>query len=185
MNYEELRVKKVLYQEHLKRINAITLESYERAFEVAYTHNSTAKDIHAITMERIYTGGIYRNVDVYISGARHTPPVPNQMFTQVKSFYADLAWKGQEMNPIEYAAWTHAEFVKIHPLEDGNGRTSRLLINYQLMANGFPAINIAKERRLQYFDTLEAYAVNGELVPFCEMIAELALEQMERYLGMR
>ena len=40
---------------------------------------------------------------------------------------------------------THAEFVRIHPFPDGNGRTSRLIMNYQLLANGFPAVSIAKE----------------------------------------
>ena len=64
---------------------------------------------------------------VYISGAQHTPPSPYEMYRKIKDFYADLTWKGREMNPIELAAWTHAEFVKIHPFPDGNGRTSRLI----------------------------------------------------------
>lgn len=44
------------------------------------------KDIHALLMENIFTGGIYRNVDVYISGAQHTPSSPNEMYDQVKNF---------------------------------------------------------------------------------------------------
>ncbi len=47
------------------------------------------KDIHAMLMENILAGGVYRNVDVYISGAQHTPPSPNDMYRQVKDFYAD------------------------------------------------------------------------------------------------
>ena len=43
------------------------------------------------------------------------------MYIQIKNFYADLKWKKKELNPIEYAAWTHAEFVRIHPFVDGNG----------------------------------------------------------------
>lgn len=142
------------------------------------------KDIHAILMENIFVGGIYRNVDVYISGAQHTPPSPNEMYSQVKDFYADLTWKGRELNQIELAAWTHAEFVRIHPFPDGNGRTSRLLMNYQLMANGFPAISIAKENRLEYFNALEAYAVEGNLAPFAEMVANLTVHQLDCYLEM-
>ncbi len=69
--------------------------------------------------------------------------------------------------------WTHAEFVKIHPFLDGNGRTSRLIMNYQLLANGFPAVSIAKENQLEYFNTLETYAVEGDLRLFAEMIAGL------------
>ena len=135
-------------------------------------------------MDHIFTGGIYRNIDVYISGAQHTPPSPMEMYRQVKDFYADLAWKGKELNQIELAAWTHAEFVRIHPFPDGNGRTSRLIMNYQLLANGFPAVSIAKENRLEYFNTLECYAVEGNLAPFAVMIAQLVEQQLDRYLKM-
>ena len=58
------------------------------------------------------------------------------MYYQVKEFYRALAAE-HGMNPIELAARTHAEFVKIHPFVDGNSRTSRMLMNYQLMAAGF------------------------------------------------
>ena len=142
------------------------------------------KDIHAILMENIFVGGIYRNVDVYISGAQHTPPSPDDMYRQVKNFYADLTWKGSELNQIELAAWTHAEFVRIHLFPDGNGQTSRLLMNYQLMVNGFPAISIAKENRLEYFNALEVYAVEGNLASFAEMVANLTEHQLDCYLEM-
>ena len=78
----------------------------------------TAKDIHALLMENILVGGVYRNVEVRISGAGFKPPAPNEMFRQVKNFFADLPYR-TDLNPIELAAWTHAEFVKIHPFVDG------------------------------------------------------------------
>lgn len=241
MDYVKLIQKRDRYQAAKKTIPELTLQSYEQAFEIEYTHNSTAiegntltlietkvvledgisiggknmrelyesvnhqsayryvkdciakglpldekmvKDIHALLMDHIFVGGIYRNVDVYISGAQHTPPSPNEMYRQIKDFYADLTWKGKELNLIELAAWTHAEFVKIHPFPDGNGRTSRLIMNYQLMANGFPAISIAKESRLEYFNTLEAYAVEGNLAPFADMIAELEDKQLNVLLDL-
>lgn len=241
MDYQELVRKRDAYQEGKHLIPELTIASYERAFEIEYTHHSTAiegntltlmetklvledrisvggkrlrelyepinhekafhyvkdcigkgyaldekiiKDIHAMLMQNIMVGGVYRNVDVYISGAQHTPPSPNEMYRQIKNFYADLSWKGQQLNLIELAAWTHGEFVKIHPFPDGNGRTSRLIINYQLMANGFAPISIAKENRLDYFNALEAYAVEGDISPFAEMIAELEEVQLDRYLAM-
>lgn len=241
MNYPELLRKKERYQAGKVSIPELTLASYEQAFEIEYTHNSTAiegntltlmetklvledgisvggkslreiyesvnhkkafryvkeciakglpltetiiKDIHALLMENIMVGGVYRSVDVYISGAQHTPPSPNEMYKQVKDFYSDLTWRGNEWNQIEMAAWTHAEFVRIHPFPDGNGRTSRLIMNYQLMASGFPAISIAKENRLEYFNTLEAYAVEANLAPFSDMVAQLTEQQLDRYLSM-
>lgn len=223
-------------REHLPKE---ALQSFDKSFEVEYTHNSTAiegntltliqtkavledgisvggktlreiyevvnhskafqfvkqcvaggkpldehivKDIHALLMENILPGGIYRNVEVRISGAQHKPPAPSEMYRQVKEFYADLPYKA-EMNAIELAAWTHAEFVKIHPFVDGNGRTSRMIMNYQLMTAGFLPVSIAKENRLPYFEALEAYAVGGDLKPFAEMIASLEEQRLEEYLG--
>lgn len=138
------------------------------------------KDIHAMLMDNILTGGIYRNVEVRITGAKHKPPAPSEMYQQVKSFFDELPYK-TDLNPIELAAWTHAEFVKIHPFEDGNGRTSRLIMNYQLLANGFLPVSIDKENRLDYFNTLEAFAVQGNLAPFAEMIASLEEVQLDEY----
>lgn len=241
MDLARLMHKRELYQQALPRIPALTLQSYERAFEVEYTHNSNAiegntltlmetkliledaiapggkslreiyeaanhqkayryvkdciaqqlplsekivKDIHAILMENILVGGVYRSVDVYISGAQHTPPSPNEMYRQIKDFYADLGWKGGALDPVSFAAWTHAEFVRIHPFPDGNGRTSRLLMNYQLLSAGFAPVSIAKEDRLDYYNALEAYAVEGDLRPFAEMAAALEEKQLDRYLAM-
>ena len=239
MDYRELCRKKEVYSRCRESIPEFTMFTFEQAFEIEYTHNSTAiegntlslietkvlledgisiggkalreiyeavnhrkafryvkecigkgmpldegkvKDIHALLMENIQIGGVYRDVQVYISGAQHMPPSPALMYRQVKDFYADLSWKGKELNPVELAVWTHAEFVKIHPFTDGNGRTSRLIMNYQLMAEGFPAISIAKEDRLEYFKALEAYAVEGDLHPFAELVAGLVDRQMERYI---
>lgn len=241
MDYQELLWKRDLFQQGKSSIPELTLQSYEQAFEIEYTHNSTAiegnsltlietklvledeisvggknlreiyesvnhqkayryvkecigknfsldekviKEIHALVMQNIIVGGVYRSMDVYISGSHHTPPTPNEMYQQVKNFYADLTWKGKELNLIELAAWTHAEFVKIHPYPDGNGRTSRLIMNYQLMVNGFPPISIRKENRLDYFNTLEAHTLEGNLAFFAEMIAELVDQQLGYYLGM-
>ena len=132
-------------------------------------------------MENIQHGGIYRSVDVRISGAEHEPPNPNEMYIQVKNFYMDLR-SSADLNPIELAAWTHAEFVRIHPFTDGNGRTSRLIMNYQLMAHGFLPVDIPVARRLDYYAALEDYAVRGNLAPFADMIAELEEPALDYYI---
>lgn len=239
MNFDQLFEKQKIFEQGKKNIDNITLSSYEKDFELTFTHNSTAiegntltlmetkvvledgisvggkelreiyevvnhkkayryvkrciaegkplsetivKDIHAILTENIIIGGIYRNQEVRISGAGHTPPAGNEMYRQIKDFYSDLDWKKKALNPIEYAAWTHAEFVRIHPFIDGNGRTSRLIMNYQLMGAKFLPVSIAKENRLDYYNALEEYAVNKNLVPFTELIATLEDEQLNAYI---
>lgn len=140
------------------------------------------KDIHSILMENILVGGVYRNVEVRITGARHKPPVPSEMYYQIKEFFSNLNFKS-DLNSIELAAWTHAEFVKIHPFVDGNSRTSRLIMNYQLMKHGFLPISVNKEDKLDYFNFLEEYAVNGNLEPFADFVAELEERQLDEYLS--
>lgn len=241
MNYKLIISKKNKYQENKDKINSVTLSSFEKDFELKFTHNSTAiegntltlletkvvledgvsiggkelreiyevinhkkayeyvkkcitenkllsenivKDLHAILTENIIVGGIYRNQEVRISGAGFTPPSGNEMYVQIKNFYQDLKIKEMELNPIEFSAWTHAEFVRIHPFVDGNGRTSRLLMNYQLLSKGFLPISIEKEDRLSYYNALEEYATNGNLSAFTDFIATLEEKQLDEYLNL-
>jgi len=144
---------------------------------------SISKNIHAILMENILVGGIYRNCEVRITGAGHKPPASNDMYSQIKAFYLSLP-NHPELNSIELAAYTHAEFVRIHPFEDGNGRTARLIMNYQLMISGFLPISIRKEDRLQYFETLEQYASESNLQPFSDLIAALEEKQIREYMSL-
>ena len=238
MNFDRILAKKIKYEQNKSKIDSVTLSSYEKDFELKFTHNSTAiegntltlmetkvvledgvsiggkelreiyevvnhqkaygyvkkciaenkpltenivKDLHAILTENIIVGGIYRNQEVRISGAGFTPPAGNEMYVQIKAFYEDLKNK-TGLNPIELAAWTHAEFVRIHPFVDGNGRTSRLLMNYQLMLHGFLPVSVDKETRLDYYNALEQYAVKGDLKPFADFVAELEEKQLDEYL---
>lgn len=52
------------------------------------------------------------------------------------------------------------------------------------MSKGFVPISIAKENRLAYYETLDEYAVNKNLQPFADMIAELEEQQLDRYIAM-
>lgn len=139
------------------------------------------KEVHAQLMENIQTGGVYRNVEVRITGANHKPPPPSEMYWQMKEFCSALC-DPRDLNPVELAAWTHAEFVRIHPFTDGNGRTARMIMNYQLMGAGFLPVSIAKEKRLEYFEALDVYAVGQDMRPFAEMVAELERQRLDEYL---
>jgi Fic family protein len=145
---------------------------------------NTVKDIHQILMENIQAGGIYRNVNVRITGAGFQPPEPGEMYAQVKNFYADLVNKN-DVPSIRRAAWVHAEFVRIHPYTDGNGRASRMIMNYQLMSDGWLPVSVPKDDRLRYYQALEAYAVSGDIEPFEAFVAKLEggrLEEMNEMM---
>ena len=143
--------------------------------------SNMVKQIHATLMENIFVGGVYRDGAVRITGAAFTPPVGDEMYRELQMFYADFSWM-KDKNPLEYAAWTHAEFVKIHPFADGNGRTSRMIMNYQLMSCGLLPISIQATDRLEYYRTLEEYAVNKNLAPFVDFISDLEETALDEYL---
>ena len=70
----------------------------------------------------------------------------------------------------------HIDFERIHPFEDGNGRTGRLLINYELLKNDLPPVVIAKEDRVKYFEFLR----NNDSTGLAKWIKELSTREEER-----
>lgn len=137
------------------------------------------KDIHEILMDNIMPGGVYRYVDVSITGAGHKPPSRTEMHDRLNAFYYDL--ENKILNPIEKAAWIHAEFVSIHPFTDGNGRTSRMLMNYILMKNGYLPINIKAEDKKVYYEALDEYGRDKKLDSFLDFVIDLEEEQLDIY----
>ncbi|OAI17075.1 cell filamentation protein Fic [Methylomonas koyamae] len=86
------------------------------------------------------------------------------------------------MHPVECAAQLHVDFVGIHPFVDGNGRTSRLLMNFELMRRGFLPVIIPVEQRLAYYDALDTAHTRGDYSLFIELVASLEQATLERYL---
>lgn len=144
---------------------------------------SVILELHKILTDKIIDGGNYRDVNVIISGAEHKPPNVADMKIQLADFYYNLTLK-KNINPIELAAWTHAEFVKIHPFTDGNGRTSRLIMNYQLLVSDLLPISIPNSNRFDYYNVLEKYALSGDLTPFIDLITELEIKQLESFISL-
>ena len=64
----------------------------------------------------------------------------------------------QSIHPVLIAAYLHDELVRIHPFIDGNGRTSRLLMNLYLLRNGYTLVNLkgSNEGKISYYKALEA-----------------------------
>lgn len=139
------------------------------------------KYIHQILMENIIAGGIYRSVNVYIPGASHETPNSGDMYEQIKFLYFDLKNK-KIIDPIELAAWTHAEFVRIHPFIDGNGCTSRLIMNYQLMKNNLLPVSVPKELKYEYIQALDKYATTRNVSDFKGFIEKLEEAELDRYI---
>ncbi len=82
------------------------------------------------------------------------------------------------IHPITLAAVFHHKFVLIHPFDDGNGRLSRLLMNYILMKNGFPPVIIKSAEKQTYLNALRL-ADAGDMEAFIRFIAEQIIWSLE------
>lgn len=142
------------------------------------------KNIHKLVLKGISDeyAGVYRNQNVLISGAQHTPPgfmiVPDEM----KSFIDWYKNESYKLHPIERAAHVHGIFVGIHPFVDGNGRTARLLMNLELMKNGYPATIIRAEKRLEYYSALDKARTTKDYDDFSKLVAEEVEKSLDIYL---
>lgn len=130
------------------------------------------KNIHRLVLKGIddVNAGMYRKENLLISGATHTPPdyflVQEQMSDLLRWYHGE----GQNLHVIERAALLHVKFAKIHPFVDGNGRTARLLLNLELMKNGYPPIVIRKEERINYYNALDKAHTTNEFRDFLELV---------------
>ena len=141
------------------------------------------KNIHRIVLKDIddKNAGRYRTENVTIKGAVHVPPdylkVPELMEKLIVNYHS---WSSY--HPIIIAALLHGELVKIHPFVDGNGRTSRLLMNLDLMNHGFNSVIIKKEDRLKYYEALDKAHTTGNYTDFIKLITKLEIEMLQKYL---
>ena len=127
--------------------------------------------------------GKYRNVQVMIKGSRHLPPQPFLVKKEMEDlFYWYIANK-RLLHPVVLAAELSERLVTIHPFIDGNGRTSRLIMNLILLKNGYVIANIKgdNDSRYKYYNTLEAAQADGNKEGFHQFIALAELDALKRY----
>lgn len=101
--------------------------------------------------------GQYRQIKVWPNGipeVQYAKPaeIPNKMYELLEWYHSIEA----KVHPVKIAALFHLKFVTIHPFRDGDGRTARLLMNFELVKHGYLIINIQpdKNSRTAYMEAL-------------------------------
>lgn len=175
-------------REHLEAINHQDAIGYLR--QLAQSRQAFSelviRELHTLVLRGIDPAhaGRYRTINVRISGSTHVPP---EFYDVQRQMAALVRWYHQQrksLHPVVLAADLHHRLVSIHPFTDGNGRTSRLVMNLVLMRAGYlPAIiRGSQEMRHAYYDALESAHVRGSAEPFRIFVAKAVIQSMEDYL---
>lgn len=144
------------------------------------------KCIHGLILKEIdnQNAGKYRTENVVTLGAVHIPPKHYEINLLMQNLIMEYKEEWHSFHPIVRATLLHGEFVKIHPFVDGNGRTSRLLLNFELMKNGYTPIIIKKENRVRYYEVLDHAHTTMDYQPFLEFVAESVIESEQLWLSL-
>lgn len=176
-------------REHLEAINHIEAIDYIKDFAKGELNISeqTIKEIHAIVLHGIDrdNAGRYRSVPIMISGSKHIPPQPYMIEKNMEDFIYGLhKLELQNSHPILTAAYLHDELVRIHPFIDGNGRTSRLLMNLYLLRKGYTLVNLkgSANERIIYYKSLEDSHVEKRPESFQELVTNAEKASLKHYL---
>lgn len=122
--------------------------------------------------------GVYRKVQVYISGSEEKLPSVSQVSNLMKEFFQWYKSEKNTIDPVMLSILVHYKFVKIHPFIDGNGRMARLMLNLVLIQNGFPPIIVPVVRRLEYIQSIKSEDA------FTEFLLSTIYENLKDYVRM-
>ena len=177
-------------REHLEAINHTEAISYIKdiAKQDIEISERTIKEIHALILHGIdrENAGKYRTVPVMISGSTHMPPQPYLIEKQMEDFILRFKQMEKEkVHPVLIAAYLHDELVRIHPFIDGNGRTSRLLMNLYLLRNGYVIITLkgSNDAKVSYYMALEKSHTEHLPEDFQKLVVEAEIAALQKYLS--
>jgi Fic family protein len=108
-----------------------------------------------------FIAGKYKTIQNRVTGSAFEPTPPKLVPTDMKLYFEEYEKLKKELHPLELAAWAHWKLVRIHPFQDGNGRTARIIMNFVLHKNGYAMIDIKTKEKRQYFKALEKCHYNN------------------------
>lgn len=149
-------------------VEQLEAKNHQTAIKFLFDHlkNGGAIDqnlilkLHGILMNSVRDdAGFYRRHGVRIVGAN----IPTANYLKLPELMVALEQKiaGADSDIIARVADVHAEFEKIHPFSDGNGRVGRLLICAMLLRGGYPPAVIEEKKRRQYMAYLNKAQQDG------------------------
>ena len=125
--------------------------------------------------------GKIRKHGVKVARSKAQFPVPAELDFLLKDFF-DWYKKNKNLNHLLLAALVHLKFVSMHPFSDGNGRISRIMMNFVLSKNKYPMLNIPYSNRDGYYTALERSQVRKVDSIFVLYIFRRYLKEYGKYV---
>lgn len=172
--------------EHLEATNHAEALDYIKELVGKKRQNITENDIldiHRLILNKIEEDGAgrYRTQHARLTESDVVLPNPIKVPDMMQEFVQWLVSDNHD-HTVKIAADAHYKLVSIHPFSDGNGRTSRLLMNLILMQGGYPPAIIRKEDRLAYINSLEKAQKGHGLDDFYNLVYEAVDRSIDIYL---
>lgn len=184
---------------------------YKQAFDYLYDAvkqrqpitEEFIRKIHGFVLRGDGEAGQYRTIQNYIGTLTKVvftpcPPeqVPEKMQAYVRELQADCASESNRQGEYNWSelfhnlAKHHIEFENIHPFVDGNGRTGRLLLIYEMISIGLLPVDIRYEERSRYYAAIKAYRSKqkystrpeSKTESMAKLLAESELNSMKSWL---
>ena len=137
------------------------------------------------TTSYVIHAGVYKtrpNSVITVTGERFEYASPEEtpaLMTDLVEWY-NMEEQKAELSPIELATVFHYRYIRIHPFEDGNGRISRLLVNYILTRHGYPMLVVKSKDKSNYLTALNRCDVAVGSIPSVGARAEI--KQLEPFI---
>jgi len=120
--------------------------------------------------------GEYRNHDVRISGSDWIPPSDKKIKEEMRKIFQWYYAERKKLHPVELGAILHNKLIRLHPFSDGNGRTSRVVMNWILMKNKFPMFYVEQRDKIHYYEAIED-GDEGNDATIIHYIASILMQQ--------
>ncbi len=161
-----LFIKKIYPQKPI--IDIKNMENYKEATDFVLANYGKKLDkqtilrLQATAMKDATINVGMRHVDVHIRGNPKfkickTSNIEKELDGFIVLFNKKTAEKQTTKQMIENSSFIHDQFQYVHPFEDGNSRTTRLIWQYFLLNKGFPLIDIYAVQREKYLSLTKLY----------------------------
>ncbi|MDD2666144.1 MAG: Fic family protein [Methanocellales archaeon] len=123
--------------------------------------------------------GSYRDYEVRISGSEWIPPTHKKVREEMRKVFQWYYSARKKLHPVELGSILHNKLVRVHPFADGNGRTSRVVMNWILMKNEFPMFYIELRDKMKYYEAVEE-GDKGNDEAIVHYVARVLMEQLSQ-----